>query len=245
MDNIITGRKPIIEALRAHTPIEKIMVLYGVKGEAIERIKQLAKQYGVPCVEVNKQRFREVASDMTTQGVVALIGTKRYVEVEDILVVAQMCNEQPFILILDEIEDPQNLGALLRTAECVGMHGVIIPKHHAASINQTVVKTSAGASEHIAVARVTNIANTIDELKSKGLWIIGVSPEAEQTFYNVDYKSPIGIVIGSEGEGIRRLVKEKCDFLVRIPMFGKIDSLNASVAGALVMYEAVRARRLG
>jgi 23S rRNA (guanosine2251-2'-O)-methyltransferase len=241
--NIIAGRNPVIEALRAGTMIEKVVILAGVRGDIIEKIRGMARRNRVPVVEVGKQKFRELVSDTTTQGVVAIVGTKSYVEIDDILAQASERSEPPFVLILDEIEDPQNLGALIRTAECVGIHGVIIPKHHAASVNQTVAKTSAGASEHVPVAKVTNIAQTLEELKQKGLWIVGSSSDAEQLYTEVDYAMPIALVVGNEGKGIRQLVKEKCDFLVRIPLYGKVGSLNASVAGALVMYEVVRKRR--
>ena len=241
--NIIAGRNPVIEALRGGTIIEKVVILSGVKGGVIEKIKQMAKRNRVPFVEVGKQKFRDLVSDTTTQGVVAIVGTKAYVELDDILNIAQERNEPPFLLILDEIEDPQNLGALIRTAECAGVHGVVIPKHHAATVNQTVAKTSAGASEHLPVAKVVNIANTLDELKQKGLWIVGTDATAEKLYTQVDYSMPIVFVIGNEGKGIRQLVKEKCDFVVKIPLYGKVESLNASVAGALVMYEAVRKRK--
>lgn len=242
--NIIAGRNPVMEALRGGTTIiEKVVILSGVKGGVIEKIKQMAKRNRVPCIEVGKQKFRELVSDTTTQGVVAVVGTKAYVEIDDILNVAKERNEAPFVLILDEIEDPQNLGALIRTAECAGVHGAIIPKHHAASVNQTVAKTSAGASEHLPVAKVVNIANTLEELKEKGLWIVGTDASAEKNYTEVDYTMPIAFVIGNEGKGIRQLVKEKCDFIVKIPLYGKVESLNASVAGALVMYEAVKKRR--
>ena len=241
--NIIAGRNPVIEALRAGTIIEKVVILSGVKGGVIEKIKQMAKRNRVPFVEVGKQKFRELVSDTTTQGVVAIVGTKSYVELEDILNLADERHEPPFILILDEIEDPQNLGALIRTAECAGIHGVVIPKHHAASVNQTVAKTSAGASEHLPVAKVVNIATTLDELKQKGLWVVGTDATAEKVYTELDYSMPIAIIIGNEGKGIRQLVKEKCDFVIKIPCYGKVESLNASVAGALVMYEAVKKRR--
>jgi len=241
--NIIAGRNPVMEALKAGTLIEKIVILAGVKGMAIEKIKAAAKRNRVPCIEVGKQRFRDLVSDTTTQGVVAIVGTKSYVEVDDILSVARERNEPPFILILDEIEDPQNLGALLRTAECSGVHGAIIPRHHAASVNQTVAKTSAGASEYLPVAKVTNIAQTLEELKTKGVWTVGTDADAEKPYTSVDYDGPVAIVIGNEGKGIRQLVKEKCDFVVKIPVYGKIESLNASVAGALIMYETVRKRK--
>jgi len=241
--NIIAGRNPVIESLKGGTIIEKIVILAGVKGGAIERIKTMAKRNRVPVVEVGKQKFRELVSDTTTQGVVAVVGTKEYVELEDILAIADSRGEPACVLILDEIEDPQNLGALIRTAECSGVHGVVIPKHHAASVNQTVAKTSAGASEHLPVAKVVNIANTIEELKEKGFWVVGTDAGAEKLYTEIDYTTPIALVIGNEGSGIRHLVKEKCDFLVKIPIYGQVESLNASVAGALIMYEVVRKRK--
>lgn len=242
--NMIAGRNPVFEALRAGTTmIEKVIFLAGVKGESIERIRTLAKKKGVLCTDVGKQKFRELASDAITQGVVAIVGIKEYVDIVDILAIAQKLNEAPCLLILDEIEDPHNLGALIRTAECAGFHGVVIPKHHAATVNQTVAKTSAGASEHLPVAKVVNVAQTIDALKKEGIWIVGTDDAAEQAFTKVDYTTPVAIVIGNEGKGMRQLVKEKCDFLVKIPLFGKIGSLNASVAGALVMFEMVKQRK--
>lgn len=241
--NIIAGRNPVMEALRAGTMIEKVVVLAGIKGNIIEKIKLMAKRNRVPFVEVGKAKFRELVSDTTTQGVVAIVGTKEYVEVEDILALAEQRGEPATVLVLDEIEDPQNLGALIRTAECAGFHGVIIPKHHAASVNQTVAKTSAGASEHMPVAKVVNIAATLDDLKQKGLWMVGTDVGAERDFTDVEYDMPVAIVVGNEGKGIRQLVREKCDFLVNIPLYGKVESLNASVAGALLMYEVVRQRK--
>lgn len=241
--NIIAGRNPVMEALRAGTMIEKVVILAGIKGNVIEKIKQMAKRNRVPVVEVGKAKFRELVSDTTTQGVVAIVGTKEYVEVEDILAVAGQRGEPATVLILDEIEDPQNLGALIRTAECAGVHGVIIPKHHAASVNQTVAKTSAGASEHMPVAKVVNIAATLEELKGKGLWIVGTDGGADREYTEVEYDMPLAIVVGNEGKGIRQLVREKCDFLVNIPLYGKVESLNASVAGGLLMYEVVRQRK--
>ena len=241
--NIIAGRNPVIEALRAGTIIEKIVILGGVKGGIIEKIKQMAKRNRVPVIEVGKQKFRDLVSDTTTQGVVAIVGTKAYVELDTILDAARERNEAPFIVIFDEIEDPHNLGALIRTAECTGAHGAIIPKHHAASVNQTVAKTSAGASEHLPIAKVVNIATTLDELKEKGLWIVGADSAADRLYTQVDLTMPVALVIGNEGKGIRELVKSKCDYLVKIPLFGKIESLNASVAGAIVMFEVVRRRK--
>jgi 23S rRNA (guanosine2251-2'-O)-methyltransferase len=242
MNEMIAGRNPVIEALRSGTPIEKVVVLYGVRGSAIDRIRELARQNSVPLVEVNKQKFRELVNDTTTQGVVAIVGTKEYVSVDALLDSAKRRNEPAFLLVLDEIQDPQNLGAIIRTAECAGAHGVIVSKHHSATVNQTVARASAGASEQLPIAKVTNIAATLDELKAQGLWIVGADVGGDKLYYELDYKIPVAIVVGNEGEGIRRLVKEKCDFLVRIPLLGNIGSLNASVAAALVMYEVVRAR---
>ena len=241
--DIIAGRNPVMEALRSGTLIEKVVILSGVKGNIIEKIKGIAKRNRIPCVEIGKQKFRDLVSDTTTQGVVAVVGTKKYVEIDSILAIAQKRSESPFLLILDEIEDPHNLGALIRTAECAGVHGAVIPKHNAASVNQTVAKTSAGASEHVPVAKVVNIAATLDELKQKGVWIVGTDASAEKLYTEIDYTTPIAVVIGNEGKGVRHLVKEKCDFIVKIPLFGKIGSLNASVSGALVMYEAAKQRK--
>ncbi|HEX9829876.1 MAG TPA: 23S rRNA (guanosine(2251)-2'-O)-methyltransferase RlmB, partial [Bacteroidota bacterium] len=202
----------------------------------------------VPVTEVDKQKFRGYvpqgqADESTTQGVIALAAQASFAEIDDLLAAAKQKNEPPFLLILDELEDPHNVGALIRTAECAGVHGVIVLKHHSASIGETVAKTSAGASLHVPIARVSNIVQATEELKENGVWIIGTAMEGDRTYYEADYKGPIAIVVGNEGRGIRRLVKEKCDFLVRIPLYGKIESLNASVAGALVLFEAVKTRR--
>ncbi|MBM2842097.1 MAG: rRNA ((2251)-2'-O)-methyltransferase RlmB [Bacteroidetes bacterium] len=230
MNRIIAGRQPVIEALRAGTQIEKVVFLMGVHGRAIDEIK-------------SRQEFRELASDATTQGVVALMTSQqKYALLETILDIPHKRDEKGLILILDEIEDPQNLGALVRTAECAGVHGVIIPKHHSASVTSAVAKASAGAVEHMAMAEVTNIVSMIEELKQQGYWIVGLDAMGDKLYTEIDYKIPIAIVVGNEGKGIRRLVKEHCDFLVKIPLYGKIASLNASVAGALVMYEATKQR---
>ena len=242
MENFIIGRKPVIEALKANQPIEKILILYGTHGNQIERIKKLALKLSIPIKEVDKKRFVENYKEENTQGVIAIIKSFRYCEVQEILECAKNKNEPPFIVILDEIEDPHNMGALIRSAECAGAHGVIIPLHHSASINSTVIKSSAGATAYIPIARVKNVAQTIDELKKEGLWIVGTDASSKKRYYEQDYSSPLAIVIGNEGRGIRRLVKEKCDFLISIPMHGKIESLNASVAGALVMFEVTRTR---
>jgi 23S rRNA (guanosine2251-2'-O)-methyltransferase len=242
MDNLIVGKQPVLEALKSRQPIERILILHGTTGSHIDQAKQLARKLAIPVKETDKECFFELAGETLAQGIIAIIDSYHYVEIEEILAVAQKKNEQPFILILDEIEDPHNLGALIRSAECAGMHGIVIPLHNAASINSTVVKTSAGATAHLPIARVTNIAQTLDELKKAGVWIVGTEMESDKLYYEHDYRGSLAIVIGNEGKGIRRLVKEKCDFLVKIPMHGKIESLNASVAGALVMFEAAKSR---
>jgi len=240
--NIIAGRKPVIEALNGGTPVEKIYILRGTHGEPIDTIKRLARQKNILCSEADKHVIEKLSRDTNSQGVVAIVGTKEYIDVDEILSIATTKNEKAFILLFDEIEDPHNLGALIRTAVCLGAHGGIIPKHNAAPVNETVAKTSAGASAHFPIAKVTNIAATIEELKEKGIWIVGADADAQRNFTDVDYSMPVALVIGNEGKGIRRLVKEKCDFLVKIPMAGSFDSLNASVAGALIMYEVFRKR---
>ncbi|MDE3057716.1 MAG: 23S rRNA (guanosine(2251)-2'-O)-methyltransferase RlmB [Bacteroidota bacterium] len=240
--NFIAGRNPIIEALKAGTLIEKIYIVRGTHGEPINTIRRLARMKNVPCAEVPQELLDQLFQNAQTQGVLAVIGEKKVLTVEEILEIGSKRNEKPFLVIFDEIEDPHNLGALIRSALCVGAHGGIVPKHHAASVSPTVAKTSAGASEHFPVAKVTNIATTIDELKAKNIWVVGTDPRAEKSFTELDYSMPLALVIGNEGRGIRRLVREKCDFLVKIPMAGKFDSFNASVAGALVMYEVYRKR---
>ena len=243
MNTIIAGRKPVMEALKAGTKIERIVFLIGVQGKIIDEIKSLAGRKHVHVSHANKQQFRELATDATTQGVVAIVPTRSFVDVDSILEVAQERNEEGFVLILDEIEDPHNLGALVRTAECAGVHGVVVPKHHAAPVTSTVVKTAAGATEYMAMAEVTNIANSINLLKSHGYWVVGLDASADKFYTEVDYGTPVALVVGNEGKGIRHLVREHCDHIVKIPLYGHIDSLNASVAGALVMYEVAKQRR--
>ena len=243
MQGIIAGRKPVMEALRAGTTIEKIVFLLGVQGTVIEEIRRTAERSHVPVSQASRQEFRELASDATTQGVVAIVhAVKSFVGIDAMVRRADERGEKPLVLVLDSIEDPQNLGALVRTAECAGVHGVVIPKHHSASVTSAVVKASAGATEHMAMAEETNIVTALDELKERGFWIAGVALEGDVPFTEFDYTTAAAIVVGNEGKGIRRLVREHCDRLVRIPMYGKLGSLNASVAGALVMYEAVRQR---
>lgn len=240
--NIIVGRKPVLEALSTGIVVEKIFVANNAHGTIVDDIIFLARQKNIPYKISPLDQMNKLAQHQNTQGIVAFIGTKEYSDIDELLAVAKSKNEKPFIIVFDEIEDTHNLGALIRTAVCVGAHGGIVPKHHSAPVNETVVKTSAGASMQFPLARVTNIAQTLDELKQAGVWIVGTDMDAKQKFTSVDFDIPVAIVIGNEGKGMRRLVKEKCDFLVSIPMVGGFDSLNASVAGALVMYEVLRHR---
>ncbi len=245
MANLIFGRQPVLEALKSDVTIEKIFLLHHSPAPIVDKIRSEAKRRGVPFVEVDGDRLRELTTEPNTQGAVAVVSSKAYVGPEEMLEAARKKEDKPLLLVLDEIEDPQNLGALIRSAECAGVHGVIIAKHHAASINETVAKASAGATAHMMIARVTNIAQTLDDLKNRGVWIIGSDVEGNRLYYDADFLGPTALVVGNEGKGIRRLVKEKCDFLVKIPMYGKIESLNASVSGALLMFEAARKRHAG
>jgi len=242
MPNVIAGRQPVIEALRAGTTIDEIVFLAGAQGKAIEEIKAMALQRNIRTSQIHRQQFRELAIDATTQGVIAVVPSKTYLTLAQVADSAALRPTPGLLLILDGIEDPHNLGALIRTAECAGFHGVVLPKHHAAPVTTAVVKASAGATEYMPVAEATNIVQAIQDLKKRSYWIAGLDAAAERPYTTLDYCVPLGIVVGNEGKGIRRLVKEHCDDLVSIPLFGKIGSLNASVAGALVMYEAARKR---
>ncbi len=242
MHSIVCGRKPVIEALRAGRTPERILILRGVRGPIINELRLLAEQRGVPVLEADQHELEEFAPGTTTQGVLALIPTRQLTDLASILEQIRTSGETGFLLILDQIEDPQNFGALIRTAECAGVHGVLFPRHHAAPVTASVVKASAGATEHMPLAEVTNIVATVEELKKEGFWVVGMDSGGDRLFTDLDYSVPVALVVGNEGKGIRRLVKEHCDHLVRIPLFGKVPSLNASVAGALVMYEVVRNR---
>ena len=228
--------------LRSGRDIEKIMVAKGNVEGTIKRIIAMAVEKGVVIQEVSRQKLDEISQTKNHQGVIALVSAHDYVEVEDILDAAKEKGEDPFVLLLDGITDPHNLGAILRTAECAGVHGVIIPKRRSVGLNATVGKTSAGAIEYMPVARVTNIVQTMEYLKKEGLWIACADMKGLDHF-DTNMKGPLALVIGSEGDGVSRLVKENCDFTASIPMYGKISSLNASVAAALLMYEVVRQRR--
>lgn len=237
----IEGRNAVLEAFRAGKTIDKIFVLDGCQDGPIKTITREARKYDTIINYVAKERLDQMSETGKHQGVIAYAAAYEYAEVEDILAIAKEKNEPPFIFLLDSIEDPHNLGAIIRTANLCGAHGVIIPKRRAVGLTATVAKTSAGAINYTPVAKVTNLSNTIEELKEHGMWFACADMGGE-LMYKLDLKGPIGLVIGSEGEGVSRLVKEKCDFVASIPMKGDIDSLNASVAAGVLAYEIVRQR---
>ncbi len=239
----IEGRNAVIEAYRSGKTIDKLFILDGCQDGPIQTIKREAKKYDTLIKFVTKDRLDQLSETGKHQGVIAIAAAYEYSSVEDILNKAKEKNEPPFVIILDNIEDPHNLGAIIRTANLAGAHGVIIPKNRAAGLTATVARTSAGALNYTPVAKVTNIAKTIDELKKEGLWFVCADMDG-QVMYDLNLKGPIGLVIGNEGEGVGRLVKEKCDFVASIPMKGDIDSLNASVAAGILAYEIVRQRRI-
>ena len=241
-DDQIEGRNSVIELLESKKDINKIFVTKGEKHGSINKILAMARERNVIIVEKDKRQMEQMAQTPNYQGVIAIVPPFEYCEIEDILEDAKNKNEDPFVLILDGIEDPHNLGSIIRTAETAGIHGVIIPKRRAASVNSTVSKVSAGAVEHMKIARVTNISDSIQKLKDNGLWICGTDIDAKNYYYDQDLKGPLGIVIGNEGQGMSEKVKKNCDFLVKIPMKGKVTSLNASVSTGIVVYEAVKQR---
>ncbi|GMK41013.1 23S rRNA (guanosine(2251)-2'-O)-methyltransferase RlmB [Paenibacillus sp. CCS19] len=242
-EEIVAGKHPVLEALRSGREINKIWVAEGAQKHLTAPIIAEAKQQGVIVQFADKRKLDTLAGEVAHQGVIAQVAPYRYYEVDELLEAAKEKGETPFLLVLDEIEDPHNLGSILRTAECTGVHGVIIPKRRSASLTATVSKTSAGAAEYVKVARVTNLAQTIELLKEQGVWVAGTDLSAEQDVYRTKFDMPIAIVIGNEGKGMGRLIREKCDFLVKLPMAGKLNSLNASVAAGVLMYEVLRQRR--
>ena len=241
-DDQVEGRNAVLELLNSGKDINKLYIADGEKHGSINKIIALAKEKKVIISEISKAKLNQMSQTDNNQGVIAIVPPFNYCEVEDILHVAENRNEKPFIIILDGIEDPYNLGAIIRTAETAGVHGIIIPKRRAATVNSTVTKVSAGAVEHMKIARVNNITETIKYLKEQDIWICGTDINTNKYYYQEDFTGGIGIVIGSEGFGMSRLVKENCDFLVKIPMKGKITSLNASVSAGIVMYEVVKQR---
>lgn len=243
MEDKIIGRNPVMEAIKSGREIDKILIKKGKYEGSIVPIVKKAKENGIIIQEVEKQKLDAISEGGNHQGVIAYVSAHEYASLEDIFSLAQSKNEPPFIILCDKITDPHNLGAIIRTANCVGAHGIIIPKRNSVGINSIVAKTSAGAIEYTPVTKVTNLASTIEELKKRGVWV-GAADMDGENMYRTDLKGPLCIVVGSEGSGVSRLVREKCDFVISIPMKGNINSLNASVAASVVMYEALRQRNL-
>ena len=242
--DLIEGRNAVIEALRAGRAIDKIYLAKGETDKTLGHIASKARAAGTVVVETDRHKLDLMSVTGAHQGVIAVCAVREYATIDDILQVARDRGEDPLVVICDEISDPHNLGAIIRTAECVGAHGVIIPKRRSAGLTAVVAKTSAGAVAHVPVARVPNIPALLKDLKKQGVWVFGTAADGKTTLYDADLKGPAAIVIGSEGDGMTRLAAENCDFLVSIPMRGKLNSLNASAAAAILLYEAVR-QRLG
>jgi len=240
---LIAGRNPVLESLRSGTALLRIVLLDAAHGKGIEDIRTMASQRGVRVETMPRDDFMAIAPGVHTQGVVAFAERQPTLTVADLLKTTEQNGRPGLLLLPDQIEDPGNLGALIRTAECVGADGLILVRHHSASLTAGTIKASAGAVEYLPIAETSNLARCIQELKERGYWIVGLDMDGDRHFAEIDYSGPIAIVIGSEGKGIRRLVREQCDFLARIPVYGRLSSLNASVAGALVMYEVARQRR--
>ena len=239
--DVISGRNPVSEAIRSGRPIDKLMVARGEKSGAVVGIIAKAVERGIPVKEVDRAKLDFISAGAAHQGIIAFVAAKEYCTPDDILKYAEQRGEAPFIIVLDELEDPHNLGAIIRTAECAGAHGVIVPKRRSAGLSYTVSKASAGAVEYMNVARVTNIAATVDELKKRGVWVFGADMNGE-SYTSCDFSGACALVIGNEGKGISRLVREKCDVIVSLPMKGRISSLNASVAAGILMYKIMEGR---
>ena len=240
----IEGRNPVMEALRSNRRIDKLYVRRGEKQGSIIPIIRQAKKQGIIVTEVDGAKLDEMSETGSHQGVIALVPPIEYAELDDVLNIAEQKGEPPFIIILDRINDPHNLGSVIRTANCAGAHGVIISKHDSVSVTAAVEKSAAGATAYTPVVRANNLSRVIDSLKERGVWVTGADAAGDRDLYEADLKGPTAIVIGSEGQGISRLVAEKCDFLVKIPMKGNVNSLNASVAATLMIYECARQRNI-
>ncbi|MDQ2715655.1 MAG: 23S rRNA (guanosine(2251)-2'-O)-methyltransferase RlmB [Chloroflexota bacterium] len=246
MPDYIWGRNPILETLRSARPVKRILLAEGQREAPtppMATILQEAEQQHIPIETVPRSRLDQLSHGAVHQGCLAIVDARRYATIAEMLAYAARKNEAPFLLILDTIQDINNLGSLLRSAEAAGIHGVIIPEHRAAEITPAVVKTSAGATEYLLIAQETNITRSIDALKKQNIWVIGLAGEARQLYYQADLTGGLALVVGNEGKGISRLVREHCDLLIRLPMHGNINSLNAAVAGSIVLYEALRQRK--
>ncbi len=239
--SLVVGRKPVLEAINSGEELEQVYILYGQKGGIINTIRIAAKKHGIKCNEIPVSKFKALTKHPNAQGVIALKSSQVFFSLDEIIADAKK-EKFPLVLILDSIQDTHNLGAILRSSECSGVSGVVITKHNSAPVNQTVVKTSAGASEHIKICAVNNLAAALKQLKDEGFWIIGSSLANSKNYTEVDYKLPVALVMGNEEKGIRRLTAENCDILVQIPMKGKIQSLNVSVATGVILFEILRQR---
>ena len=239
--NIICGRNPVLEALRSGREIDRLLVAHGTGGGSVTAIIAKCRAKGILIKEISPQKLDYYCGGANHQGVAVMFASQEYATVEDMFALAETRGEKPFLIICDEIEDPHNLGAIIRTAEATGVHGVIIPERRSASLNATVAKAACGALEYVPVARVTNIANTIDVLKQRGVWVFGADMDGDD-YTRTDFDTPCALVIGNEGKGIGALTAKKCDAVISLPMCGKINSLNASVAAGILMYEVVRSR---
>ena len=240
-EDLVAGRNAVMEVLKGNRSVNRLLVANGSSEGSMREIIALAKEKGINIQFYDRSKLDAMAPGIRHQGVLAQVPPVQYAELEDILQIARDRNEPPFIVLLDELEDPHNLGAILRTADAAGVHGVLIPKHRSCPLSATVAKTSAGAVEHVPVARIGNMVQTIKKLKKEGLWVAAADMDGTD-YYDTDLTGSLLLVIGSEGQGVGRLIKEQCDFVVRIPMVGKINSLNASVAGSILMYEAMKQR---
>jgi 23S rRNA (guanosine2251-2'-O)-methyltransferase len=239
--SLIIGRKPVLEALNSDEEVSQVFILFGQEGGIIEAIRVAAKKKGIKVNQVPFEKFRQITQSKIAQGVAASKSEQKYYDLYEIINESKK-SQYPLLLILDSIQDTHNVGAILRTADCSGVDGIIITKNNSAPINETVVKTSAGASEHVKITLINNLAQTIDELKQKGFWIVGSYLEGAKDYTKVDYKVPIAVIVGNEEKGIRKLTADKCDHLIRIPMKGKIQSLNVSVATGILLFEILRQR---
>jgi 23S rRNA (guanosine2251-2'-O)-methyltransferase len=238
---LIIGRKPVLEAINSSEELEQVYILHGLKGGIIDAIRIASKKRGIRCGEISSDKFRQITTNPSAQGVAAKKSHQKYFSLQEIIFSTKGKKYQ-LILILDSIQDTHNLGAILRTAECSGVDGVIITKHNSAPINETVVKTSAGATEHVKICLADNLVNAMKELKENGFWIFGSHLANAKDYTTVDFKLPAAIVLGNEERGIRKLVAENCDFLIKIPMLGKIQSLNVSVSAGIILFEVIRQR---
>ncbi len=241
-DEIVEGRNAVTEALRAGRPIDKLLIAKGDVDRTLAFIASSAKDRGIAVVECDRRKLDAMSTTHAHQGVIAVCAVREYCTLEDILAIAEERGEDPFVIVCDEISDGHNLGAIIRTAECAGAHGVVIPKRRSAGLTAVVNKASAGAAEHMAVARVSNLSAAIRELKEKGIWVYGTAADGASDLWKTDLAGPIALVIGSEGDGMSRLIRDHCDFILSLPMRGKVSSLTASAAGAIVMYEILRQR---